>query len=115
VLRKAVLYPQKTGKLVIEPLTLDVTIDVPTKRRDIFGGRLMSSVHKTISAPEGAPEDFTGAVGEFSFRLFTSKKELNANESLQAKVEVAGKGNLKLFELPELKVPSSLEVYHYQH
>lgn len=125
VLRKAVLYPQKTGKLVIEPLTLDVTIDVPTKRRDIFGGRLMSSVHKTISAsrrtinvkplPEGAPEDFTGAVGEFSFKLFTSKKELNANESLQAKVEVAGKGNLKLFELPKLKVPSSLEVYEPEH
>lgn len=122
VLRKTVLYPQKTGKLIIEPLSLDITVDVPTNRRDIFGGRLMKQVHKTVSAgnrtinvkplPEtGKPMDFTGAVGQFNFKVTTSKKELNATESLQAKVEVSGSGNLKLFELPKLTVPSSLEVY----
>ena len=122
VLRRTVLYPQKTGKLDIEPLSLDITVDVPTKRRDIFGGRLMTQVHKTVSAgnrtisvkplPEtGKPADFTGAVGDFNFKVSTSKTELNATESLQAKVEVTGNGNLKLFELPKLSVPSSLEVY----
>ncbi len=122
VLRRTVLYPQKIGKLNIEPLSLDITVDVPTKRRDIFGGRLMTQVHKTVSAgnrtinvkplPEvGKPADFTGAVGDFKFKVTTSKTELNATESLQAKVEVSGKGNLKLFELPKLTVPSSLEVY----
>lgn len=126
VLRKTVLYPQKTGKLEIEPLKLDITVEVPTKRRDIFGGRLMSQVHKTVSAskriinvkplPESEkPSDFTGAVGDFDFKLITSKNELNANESLQAKIEVSGKGNLKLFELPKLSVPSSLEVYEPEH
>ncbi|MEJ2112157.1 MAG: BatD family protein [Flavobacteriaceae bacterium] len=122
VLRKTVLYPQKTGKLDIEPLSLDITVDVPTNRRDIFGGRLMTQVHKTVSAgnrsinvkplPEkGKPIDFTGAVGNFDFKVTTSKKELKATESLLAKIEVSGNGNLKLFELPKLNVPSSLEVY----
>ena len=37
VLRKTVLYPQKTGKLTIEALSLDVTVEVPSKRRDVFG------------------------------------------------------------------------------
>ncbi|MDU8884789.1 BatD family protein [Yeosuana sp. MJ-SS3] len=122
VLRKTVLYPQKTGKLDIEPLSLDITVDVPTNRRDIFGGRLMTQVHKTVSAgnrsinvkplPEkGKPIDFTGAVGSFDFKVTTSKKVLKATESLLAKIEVQGNGNLKLFELPELNVPSSLEVY----
>ena len=122
VLRRTVLYPQKTGKLNIEPLSLDITVDVPTNRRDIFGGRLMKQIHKTVSAgnrtinvkplPEaGKPIDFTGAVGNFNFKVTTSKRELNATESLQAKVEVSGNGNLKLFELPKLTVPSSLEVY----
>lgn len=126
VLRKTVLYPQKTGKLKIEPLKLDITVDVPTRRRDIFGGRLMTQVHKTVSASkriinvkplpeEGKPSDFTGAVGSFDFKLTTSKKELNANESLQAKVEISGKGNLKLFEIPKLNLPSSLEVYEPEH
>lgn len=126
VLRKTVLYPQKTGKLEIEPLSLDITVDVPTNRRDIFGTRLMNQVHKTVSAgkrtinvkalPEqGKPADFTGAVGDFNFKVTTSKYELNASESLQAKVEVSGTGNLKLFELPKLNLPSSLEVYEPEH
>lgn len=122
VLRKTVLYPQKSGKLEIEPLTLDITVEVPTNRRDIFGGRHMAQVNRTVSAgsrtinvkplPEnGKPEDFTGAVGDFEFNVITSKTQLNASESLQAKVEVTGKGNLNLFELPGITVPSSLEVY----
>lgn len=122
VLRKTVLYPQKSGKLEIEPLTLDITVEVPTNRRDIFGGRHMAQINRTVSAgsriinvkslPEnGKPEDFTGAVGDFEFNVITSKTQLNASESLQAKVEVTGKGNLNLFELPGITVPSSLEVY----
>ena len=50
VLRKAVLYPQKTGELTIEPLTLDIPIDVQGTTRDIFGRRRMARVNRTISA-----------------------------------------------------------------
>lgn len=126
VLRKTVLYPQKTGKLNIEPLTLDITVDVPTNRRDIFGGRLMQSVHRTVAAgnriinvkplPEtGRPIDFTGAVGDFDFKVTTSKSTLKATEALEANVEVSGNGNLKLFKLPKLTLPSALEVYEPEH
>ena len=34
VLRRTLLYPQKTGKLKIEPLTLDISVQVPSNRRD---------------------------------------------------------------------------------
>lgn len=126
VLRRTVLYPQKTGKLTIEPLKLDVTADIPTKRRDIFGQRLMSKVNIPVAAgkrvinvkplPEaGKPSDFTGAVGDFKFNLSTSKNQLNANESMQAKVTVSGNGNLKLLALPKLTLPNSLEVYEPEH
>ncbi|MAX70474.1 MAG: BatD protein [Flavobacteriaceae bacterium] len=126
VLRKTVLYPQKTGKLKLEPLVLDITVEVPTNRYDIFGRPLMTKVPKLVTAgsrtidvkplpEEGKPADFKGAVGNFSFKVTTSKTELDASESLQAKIEVSGKGNLKLFELPKLTVPSSLEVYEPEH
>jgi hypothetical protein len=126
VLRKTVLYPQKTGKLKLEPLVLDITVEVPTNRTDIFGRALMTKVPKTVTAgsrtitvkplPEqGKPADFKGAVGDFDLKVTTSKNQLNATESLQAKIEVSGKGNLKLFELPKLTVPSSLEVYEPEH
>lgn len=121
-LRKTVLYPQKSGELKIEPLSLDVTVEVPTNRRDFFGGRMMTQVNQRVTAggrtiqvkplPEqGKPENFTGAVGDFDLVVSTSKNQLNATESLQLTVEVSGKGNLKLFELPKPKFPSALEVY----
>jgi len=126
VVRKMVLYPQKTGKLVLEPLALSISVGVPSNRRDIFGGRVMETVHKTIATPNrtitvkplpenGKPENFTGAVGTFTFKVNTSKNELKATEALEAKIEVSGKGNLKLFKLPKLTLPSSLEVYEPEH
>ncbi|GAB5400924.1 MAG: BatD family protein [Aureisphaera sp.] len=122
VLRRTVLYPQKTGKLEIEPLSLDIPIDVKSNRRDIFGRSLMTRVNKTISAgkrtidvkplpEEGRPINFTGAVGDFDFAISTNKTQLDANEALELSVKVSGNGNLKLFDLPKLKLPSTLEVY----
>ncbi len=122
VLKRVVLYPQKDGELEIEPLSLDVTVDVPTNKRDFFGGRVYTQTNKTVSAgrrtinvkplpEEGKPLGFSGAVGDFEFSVEATKTELNASESLQAIVEVRGKGNLKLFQLPEPSLPGSLEVY----
>lgn len=122
ILKRVVLYPQKAGKLEIKPLALNVHVDVPTNRRDFFGSRIYTQVVKKVAAgnviihakslPEaGKPEDFSGAVGQFDFNVSTSKQELNAGESLQAKVIVSGKGNLKLLTIPKLQLPSALEVY----
>jgi predicted house-cleaning noncanonical NTP pyrophosphatase (MazG superfamily) len=122
ILKRVVLYPQKSGKLDIEPLSLDVTVDVPTGKRDFFGGRIYAQTNKTVSAGNRTitvkalpladqPANFNGAVGDFDFAVTTSKTSLNATESLQATVEVSGKGNLKLFKLPEPELPSALEVY----
>ena len=43
------------------------------------------------------------------------KQNLMRQNHLQAKVEVKGKGNLKLFDLPKISLPSSLEVYEPEH
>ena len=122
ILRKAVLYPQKTGPLIIEPLTLDIPIDVQGNLRDMFGRRRMTRVNITISAGkrtitvkplpiEGKPDNFYGAVGAFNFNASTNKLTLDANEALELKIRVKGTGNLKLFNLPSINLPSSLEVY----
>ncbi len=120
--QQTVLYPQRAGKLPIAPLTLDVQLDVPTNRRDFFGNEIYTQVSRTITAgkrtltvlpfpEEGKPNTFNGAVGTFELEVKTSKTALNASESLQATVQVKGKGNLKLFSLPELVTPSALERY----
>src|SRR5688572_24762290 len=76
VLRKTVLYPQKSGKLNIAPLSLDVDLQLPTNRRTVFGQMIINESSKTVSAGgksifvkplplAGKPEDFSGAVGKF--------------------------------------------------
>jgi hypothetical protein len=126
ILRKTVLYPQKTGKLTIEPLSLDITVEVPSNKRDVFGRSFMSTVNRTVASknkvinvkplPEsGKPESFSGAVGSFDFKVTTNKQSLNATEALELKVSVSGKGNLKLFRLPKPTLPSALEVYEPEH
>ena len=126
ILRKTLLYPQKTGELNIEPLALKINVEVPTERRDIFGGRVTRPAQITVAAnnrkinvkplPEtGRPADFNGAVGNFDFDVTTSKQELNATESLNLSIKAKGNGNLKLFKLPVPKLPSALEVYEPEH
>lgn len=126
VLRKTVLYPQKSGKLEIAPLSLDIEVEIPTGQADFFGRQQMTVGTKRVSAgakiinvkplPEtGKPENFSGAVGSFDFKVSPSKTKLKNGESLDLNVIVSGKGNLKLFTLPKPVVPSSLEMYDPVH
>ena len=126
VLRKTVLYPQKSGKLVIEPLSLDIDVQLPTNRRDMFGRVQVANGNKRVSAgaktiavkalPEaGKPLDFSGAVGKFDFKVIPSKTNLKNGESLDLIVSVTGNGNMKLFNLPKPEVPNSLEMYDPVH
>jgi len=125
-LRKTVLYPQKSGKLVIEPLSLDVDVQLPSNRRNIFGQVLLVEDHKRVSAgaktisvkalPEsGKPANFSGAVGRFAFKATPSKTNIKSGESLDLEVSVSGTGNLKLFTLPKPIVPTALEMYDPVH
>lgn len=126
VLKKVVLYPQKSGKLEIEPLTMDLDLQLPTNRRDFFGRVQIVEDNKRVSAgskvinvrplPEkGKPADFSGAVGKFNFKVTPSKTNLKNGESLDLKVAVSGTGNLKLFTLPKPVVPNSVEMYDPVH
>lgn len=122
VLKRVLLYPQKTGKLSLKPYTFELSVDVPTNRRDFFGRplyapatRVASTAEITIDVKElpqeNRPASFTGAVGSFDFFVTPNKTALDAGTALEIEVRVAGKGNLKLFSLPELKVPAALERY----
>lgn len=126
VLRRTVLYPQKSGRLTIEPLSLDFDLLLPTNRRDFWGNVQMREANKRVTTgtktinvkplPEaGKPADFTGAVGDFTFTATPSRTRVKNGESLDLVVKVSGKGNLKLFDLPKPIVPSALEMYDPVH
>ena len=120
--RKVVLYPQKVGELEISPLSLNLVLDVPTDKRDFFGNVIYDQTSQIISTgmrriivkdlPElGKPDSFSGAVGNFEFDVILNKNSLRATESFQAELKVKGNGNLKLFDLPDILVPNSMELF----
>mgnify|MGYP000214946807 FL=1 len=120
--RKVVLYPQKIGELEISPLSLNLVLDVPTDKRDFFGNVIYDQTSQIISTgirriivkdlPQlGKPASFSGAVGNFEFDVILNKNSLRATESFQAELKVKGNGNLKLFDLPDILVPNSMELF----
>ena len=125
-IKKAVLIPQKSGNLSLDPIKADLIIGVPTGRADFFGNPITRNIRKsfrtfkkTIKVKplplKGKPANFIGAVGDFKLAVSTSKSSLKANESAQLQVKVSGRGNLKLFEIPTVKTPKELEVYTPEH
>ena len=123
--RKVVLYPQKSGELEISPLSLNLVLDVPTDKRDFFGNVIYDQTSQIISTGmrrinvkdlplNNKPSSFTGAVGQFEFDVILNKSSLRATESFQAELKVKGEGNLKLFDLPDLLVPNSMELFEPQ-
>ena len=126
VLKRAILIPQKSGKLSIDPIKMDFNVGIPTGRRDFFGNAITRNISYSAASPkrsiyvqnlpdEGKPLDFTGAVGDFTFDVTANRNVLKANETAQIKVLVKGTGNLKLFEIPKIIAPSELEVYTPEH
>ena len=123
--KKVVLYPQKSGLLEISPLSINLMLDVPTDKRDFFGNIIIDQTSQFISTGtrrinvkqlplNNMPSSFTGAVGEFEFDVILDKSSLRATESFQAELKVKGRGNLKLFDLPDLLVPGSMELFEPQ-
>lgn len=126
ILKRAVLIPQRAGKLLIEPMRMNFSVGIPTGTGDFFGNMITKNINfSTQSAirnlrvkklPElGKPLGFSGAVGQFEFKVATNKNVLKANDAAQIKVEVSGRGNLKLFEIPKITTPPELEVYTPEH
>lgn len=122
VLHKVLLIPQRSGNLSVNAMSADLTVGVPTGRGDFWGNMITRNVNQKLTSTqrsikvkplplEGKPLDFSGAVGNYQYSVDTSRSVFKANESAQVKVKIAGKGNLKLFELPNIKTPKELEVY----
>ena len=123
VLRQYVLYPQKSGELEIEPLKAVVQYRVRGARQsffDEFMGTFQTDTRTLTSAPRklkvlplpsGAPSSFTGAVGRFDISAQLDAKEVKTNEAVTYTLKVSGAGNMQLLQKPELRLPSTVEVF----
>ncbi|MFT6998461.1 MAG: HEPN domain-containing protein [Cryomorphaceae bacterium] len=112
ILRQQVVFPQRSGSIQIESLTLSANVN-----RSFFNPgenitvRSNSPIITVKELPDGAPKSFNGAVGAFDFSATVDKSEAKANEAINLKVKVTGSGNLRLIDEPKFKFPEDFEVY----
>ncbi len=124
VLKKYLLFPQRTGDITIEPFEIIAVIQqrggAPRSVFDDFFGsyqtvrKRLTSKPTTIKVrelPPNAPASFTGAVGRFNLEAEIDKTELKTNEAVNLKVRIAGSGNLRLIKTPKVVFPNSFEVF----
>ncbi|MBK5286617.1 MAG: protein BatD, partial [Bacteroidia bacterium] len=131
--KKVVLYPQRSGSLTVEPMEGEVIARIQTKRqqsnnpfdqffndpffnnsiRDVKYPIKSEPVKINVSALPPAPTGcvFNGSVGKFSMEVTLDKKETKTNEAVTLKIKFSGKGNVKLVQAPEIKIPPDIESY----
>lgn len=135
-LKKAALFPQKTGKLEIDPMSLSCVAQVQTNKKkvssndpffdsffnDPFFSNQFRNIEKTLVSNKldinirelpssGKTNIFSGAVGQFSLGSNIDNKEIKAHEAINIKYTISGNGNVDL--LPDLVInfPADFEVY----
>jgi hypothetical protein len=118
----AKLFPEKTGELKIDSLSLSATY--PSSRpNDPFGAFGLSRDFKTRTlnsevikidvrpVPAPVPQNFTGLVGSHEFSFQAGQSKLIVNEPLELKLTVTGTGALENLEAPVLIKNQSLEEF----
>lgn len=124
VIRRYVLFPQQSGKLVIDPFQLTASVverSAPQSAFDAFFGGGGSVARKRLSSspitvnvqelPSGAPSSYNGAIGSFTITSNLSKNKLRANDAANVVVKITGSGNVKLLETPKINFPADFETF----
>ncbi|MDQ3048716.1 MAG: BatD family protein [Bacteroidota bacterium] len=126
-LKRSYLFPQRSGKLDIEPMLVECVVRKKSSKKprdlyeQLFGGGYEDVVYAVKSKPvsievsplpqEGKPKDFSGGVGNYSFKAEISKNNVKANEAINLVITLSGKGNIKLVDPLKINFPEDFETY----
>jgi len=126
-LKRSYLFAQRTGKMEITPLEVECIVRTQSRRaphdifEQFFGGGYEDVMVKVKSKPvnidisalptSNQPEDFSGAVGDFSFKAHLSKEKVKANDAVNLIITISGKGNIKLLGPLKINFPEDFETY----
>lgn len=112
VLKRQVLFPQRAGKLRIDPFTLTCVVN-----RSFFNRGQTLEVRSNavdvnvLELPGQPPAAFNGAVGDLQLSVKADRTQVKEDEAVELTVRVSGKSNLKLLEAPTIDLPADIETY----
>jgi hypothetical protein len=132
ILKKVILLPQQSGNLTVDPIELNTTVRLRVQQKqrsrgffdDFFSDPFFGSYKdfnyslrsrtaklSVKALPDNAPVDFKGAVGEMQLKGWLDRTKTKTNEPVALKIQLSGKGNLKLVEPFSLNLPTDIESY----
>lgn len=124
ILRKTLLFPQRTGAMTIPSGRLEMVFSVPSGKKissffgmqevnvDVKKPMITNPVTVNITPlPAGKPSGYKGAVGSFTFTPSISTQQVRANEPVTVTLKISGTGNQKLIQNPEVEFPTNFELY----
>lgn len=123
VLKKCIIFPQKSGKLTINSGEYDIrVVQFDNINMGIFSIQHPepSEVLKVTSnsasidikdLPEPAPAGFNGAVGTFDVSARLVGNTFRTGEAASLIYTINGTGNVKYVKEPDLTLPEALELY----
>lgn len=111
---RKILVPQKSGKIVIDPIEAEFTVRTPSQGAggffDSFFNQMQLSQVRVKSKPvtinvkklpKPAPAGFNGGVGQYKFDVSVSPTDVQVDNSVQVKLSVEGTGNIKVIGMPK--------------
>lgn len=122
ILKKCIIFPQKSGKLTINSGKYDITV-VQYERVNMGFFSNSRPVEKQISVssnsasinieplPLPQPDGFSGAVGKFSIDSKLQGSSFRTNEAASLIYTIKGIGNIKYVKEPTIDFPSEFEQY----
>lgn len=122
VLKKYIIFPQKSGKLTINSGEFDINV-VQHERVDMGFFTTTRPVEKTVRTrpgniainilplPEPQPVNFSGVVGQYNLTSEISSTSLRTGEAASLKVIISGSGDVKYIQEPQIEFPTEFEQY----
>ncbi|MDE6121530.1 MAG: BatD family protein, partial [Muribaculaceae bacterium] len=122
VLKRLLLYPQKSGRLSVNSGKYDVTI-VQYEQVNMGFFRTARPVEREVTTssnvatlqvnplPEPRPAAFSGAVGSFTVQTSLEPELMRTNEASVYSYTIKGKGNIKYLAEPTVQFPAGIDTY----
>lgn len=120
-IKKTLLTAQESGELEIDPMKIRMQVVVRGNSNDPFAMFNAYTSEQEISSkpikitvldlPTPKPKDFFGAVGDFKISTEVDNKTIKANEAINFRIILSGRGNLSLLEPLDVAFPPDFEVY----
>ncbi len=128
LIRKVQLFPLQAGEFKVESAEIESVVSLkknelvntPSSTSDFYPQKTRTSTIQkrvNISTPvitikvnplpeKGRPEDYSGAVGEFTAKIEVQDAEVEQFQPLAARLIITGTGNLSLITDPDIEWPS---------